>query len=486
MNKPIRTIAVFCLALFLALMVNVTYLQFWKSDRLDEDPRNQRVLQASYSSERGAILVGRTPIAESTPVDDRYEFQRLYPQPFLYAPATGYFTFGNSTGVEASQNAVLSGDDPRFFVRRLVDMLSNEPAQGGNVQLTLDPAAQKAAFDGLRALGDGVEGAVVAIEPDTGKILAMVSLPSYDPNKLASHDFDAVENDYQRLLEDDRDPLINRALATRLFPGSTFKVVTAAAALSSGKYEGPDALVPGGATFQLPQTSGESGLIDNEGRNCGSGEITLRQAMEQSCNTSFAKLAIDVGAEEMFRQAERFGFNADYLEDIKGQARSVFPADLSEPEVGQAGFGQFDVQATPLQMAMVMAAIANRGVLMRPYLVNQVQSAEYDAETTRPEEISQAVSDDVARTLTEVLVSTVDNGTAAPSAIPGVRVAGKTGTAQRGVEGQPPYGWFISFAPADNAEVAVAVMIEEAPGRSIAGGALGGPIAKAVMEAVLQ
>ena len=370
-------------------------------------------------------------------------------------------------------------------MRRLVDLFSNSGQQGGSVQLTIDAAAQQAAYDGLKALGPGVEGSVVAIEPSTGKILAMVSLPTYDPNRLSSHDFNSVADNYDRLDKDPAEPLLNRAIQKRLFPGSVFKLVTAAAAIESGKYDSADALVPGGATFQLPQTSDDSGLIDNEGRPCGNGEIPFRQAMEQSCNTSFAQLAIEVGAEGMLQQAEAFGFNSDYLEDLGPQAQSTFPADASEPEIGQAGFGQFNVQATPLQMAMVAAAIANQGKEMRPYVVKELQSAEYDAETIDPEQLSDAVSPETADVLTELMVSTVDNGTASPAAIPGTPVAGKTGTAQRGIPNEPPYGWFVSFAPAQDAQVAVAVMIEEAPGHEIAGGALGGPIAKAVMEAVL-
>jgi len=486
MNRPIRTVSLFCLLLFVALLANATYLQFWRAGALDDDPRNQRVQQASYSSERGAILVGRTPVAQSTPSDDRFEFQREYPQPLMYAPLTGYFTFGDSTGIESALDDVLSGEDARFFVRNLVDLVSNEQQNGANVELTINARAQRAAYEGLSALGPEVEGSVVAIEPDTGRVLAMVSLPTFDPNELASHDFDAVGRAYDRLEAAEGDPLLNRAVQTRLFPGSTFKVVTAAAALESGKYDDADSLVPGGATFQLPQTSGDSGLVDNGGRSCGTGEITLRQAMEQSCNTTFAQLALEVGAEAMLEQAEKFGFNSDYLEDLPGQARSVFPEELNPPELGQAGFGQFDVQATPLQMAMVAAGIANGGVVMRPYVVSEVQSPDYDAETAEPEELSEAVSPATADVLTDLMVSTVDDGTAAPAAIPDVAVAGKTGTAQRGVEGQAPYGWFISFAPATDARVAVAVMIEEAPGQEIAGGALGGPIAKAVMEAILS
>jgi len=231
MNKPIRTISIFCLLLFLALMVNATYLQYWKAGKLNDDPRNRRVLVASYSRERGAILVGRTAVAESKESTDEYKFQRTYPRPLEYAPITGWFSYYSSTGIERTQNDVLSGDDSRLFVTKLVDLVSNNPPQGGNVLLTINPKAQDAAYNGLKALGPDVQGAVVALEPSTGKVLAMVSLPTYDPNKLASHDLAQVTQDFKTLNDDPTEPLLNRAIQTRLPPGSTFKVVTAAAAI---------------------------------------------------------------------------------------------------------------------------------------------------------------------------------------------------------------------------------------------------------------
>ena len=488
MNKPIRTISMFCLLLFVALMLNATYLQFWRADSLDKDPRNRRVIEAAYSRERGAILVGREPVAESVPSDDRYEFQRTYPIPFKYAPVTGYFSFFSQTAIEQTQNEVLSGEDPRLFVTKLVDLLSNDPNKGGSVQLTLDPEAQDAAYEGLDALPGNVEGAVVALDPATGKILAMVSLPTYDPNKLASHDLDEVTSTYERLDADESEPLVNRAIAKTLPPGSTFKIVTAAAAIESGNYTASSE-VPGGSTYRLPQTSGESGVIDNEGRDCGTDRIPFVQAMENSCNTTFAALANELGAEAMLKQAEAFGFNSTYLEDLRPQAESVFPADMNPPETGQSGIGQFEVRSTPLQMAMVMGAVANNGVVKRPYIVDEVQSAEYDVlEKTEDSDLSQAISSSTAADLTQLLVSTVDNGTASPAAIPGISVAGKTGTAQSGIDDVAPYAWFVSFAPADDPQVAVAVMIESAdiPRGEIAGGQLGGPIAKAVMEAIIN
>jgi peptidoglycan glycosyltransferase len=337
----------------------------------------------------------------------------------------------------------------------------------------------------------------VAIEPKTGRILAMVSLPSYDPNDLATHDFSASQKAYERLDHDPHEPLVNRAIQTRLFPGSTFKVVTASAAIENGLYSSDDE-VPSGATWQTPGTTGESNVIDNEGRyGCNPEKIPFATAMAQSCNTAFAKMAVELGPEKMREQAEKFGFNSDYLEDLSPQVQSVYPTgtenadgehvELNDAQTAQTGFGQFEVQATPLQMAMVVSALGNHGTLMRPYLVDEVQDSEYNTlEKTDPEEIREAVSPTTADEVTDLMVATVNEGTAYPAAIPGVTVAGKTGTAQRGVPGKPPYGWFVGFAPAQDAQVAVAVMIQEAPGKEIAGGQLGGPVAKAVMEAILN
>lgn len=485
MNRPIRIMGVVTLVLFLALMVNATYLQYVNAGSLNKDPRNRRVIEAAFSRDRGPIVVRRNAVAESIKSDDQYKYQRVYSQPFRYAPVTGYFSFDSQTGIEQTQNAVLSGDDPRLFVTRLVDLVNNASPKGGQVLLTLDPAAQNAAYDSLSALGDDVEGSVVALEPETGKVLAMVSLPTYDPNRLAAHDRAAVAEAYEELLADPAEPLLNRAIQTRLPPGSTFKIVTAAAAIENGLADGAESMVPGGPTYRLPQTTV---VIDNGGRDCGTDKITLTQALENSCNTTFLALADDLGLEKMLTQAEAFGFNSVYLDDLRPQARSVFPDDMDRPETNMAGIGQFEVSATPLQMAMVAGAVANAGVVMKPYLVDEVLSPDLDVlDKTEPTEISEAISPGTASELTKALVSVVENGTGTAAQIPGVEVAGKTGTAEN-CEDCTNYAWFVSFAPANDPEVAVAVMIQGAdiPPDDIAGGALGGPIAKAVMQAVLD
>ena len=486
MNKPIRTISIFCLLLFLALMVNVTYLQYWKAGKLDDDPQNRRVLVASYSRERGAILVGRKPVAESVKSNDVYKYQRKYPKPEEYAPLTGWFSYYSTTGIEQTQNDVLSGDDSRLFVTRLVDLLSNNPSKGGNVQLTIDPAAQDAAYQGLTALGSGAEGAVVALQPSTGKILAMASTPSYDPNKMASHDLTAVSKNYKQLLHDPSQPLLNRATQTVLPPGSTFKLVTSAAALESGDYT-PTSRVPGGSSLNLPQTGND--LHNENGVSCGGSQITLTQALDVSCNVSYGWLGMQLGDKALRAQAEKFGFGQHYFDDLSPQAISRFPSgNLAPPYEAYSAIGQYEVAATPLQMAMVAAGIANGGTVMKPYLVDEVQSADLDVlEKTNPSEFSQAVSPQTARDLTGMMESVVEQGTGTPAQIPGVKVAGKTGTAQSTPD-RPPYAWFVSFAPADDPQVAVAVLVQSSNTErsEIAGSRLCAPIAKSVMEAVIK
>jgi peptidoglycan glycosyltransferase len=484
-NKPIRVVSVFCLVLFMALLVNSTYLMYVRADTLSDDPRNRRVTTAAFSRERGAILVGKEAIARSVPSDDQYKFQRTYSQPFKYAPITGYFSWFSQTGVERSQNDVLAGDDSRLFVTRLVDMLSNTDPKGGNVLLTIDAAAQDAAWAGLEALPGDAQGAVVALQPTTGRVLAMASTPTFDPNNFASHDFDAVREVDERLNSDPSEPLINRATGTTLPPGSTFKLVTAAAAIESGKYDA-ESMVPGGFRFQLPQS--ETTVPNYDGGNCGGRRITMTQALQVSCNVTFLSLANELGNEAMADQAEAFGFNSTSLEDLGGQAESLYPRDMDPPQTALSGIGQSSVTATPLQMAMVAAAIANGGDVMRPYVVEEVRAPNLSVlDRTDPQSISKAISSSTADELTEMMVATVAAGTASPAQIPGMDVAGKTGTAQSSGD-RPPYAWFVSFAPADDPQVAVAVLVQSSDTSpdEIGGGRLGGPIAKAVMEAVIN
>lgn len=485
MNRPIRIMSVVCLGMFLALLLNATWLQYVKADDLNDRPGNRRVQDAEFSRERGAILVQGRPVAESRKSSDKYKFQRRYPQGPRYAALTGYYTYYSRWQLEQTQNSVLSGSDPRLFVNRVIDLLDNAQPAGGSVSLTVNPRAQNAAYDGLQALGPETKGAVVALEPSTGRILAMVSNPTYDPNALATHDLGDVVRRYRALERNPRKPLLNRAIQEVYPPGSTFKLVTAAAALSSGQFT-PESQVPGGARLNLPQT--DTDLPNSGGGTCGGDRISLTRALDVSCNVAFGWLGLQLGGDALREQAEKFGFGERYLEDLQGQAPSRFPADPDEPQSALSAIGQFDVAATPLQMAMVTAAIANGGTVMRPYVVDEVTSPDLEPlEKAEPRALrTGAVSSSVARDLTAMMVSVVNNGTGAPAQIPGVQVAGKTGTAQSAAE-RSPYAWFVSFAPADDPAVAVAVIVEDAgvAGDAISGGGLAAPIAKAVMEAVI-
>ncbi|MET3961903.1 peptidoglycan glycosyltransferase [Marmoricola sp. OAE513] len=497
MNRPIRNLATGCLVLFLALIANATYLQFFKADdltSLTKHPNNARVSNAAFSAPRGDILVNGRAVAHSKKSDDEFKYLRTYRFGAEYAHVAGFFARGRIGAVEASENSVLTGESPELFVNRVGDILSNKPPAGGNVSLTINAAAQRAAYEGLKKLGNNVRGAVVAIEPSTGKILAMVSSPTFNPNRLATHDFPKANATYLRLLKNDLVPLNNRAIEERLPPGSTFKLVTAAAALSSGKFT-PDSLVPGGASLDLPLTS--KNLPNENGGSCGASKITLTRALDVSCNVAFGSVGLKLGADALREQAEKFGFNkksyfTDLDDPLTSQVTSIFPTKVDAPQTAYSAIGQFEVSATPLQMAMVSAAIANNGRVMKPYLVNEILSSDLDViKGFNPEPLNpdspQAISAGVASKLTEMMVSVVDNGTGRPARIPGIAVAGKTGTAQSAPK-RPPYAWFTSFAPADNARVAVAVLIQDAGVErdQISGGGLAAPIAKAVMEAVLD
>jgi penicillin-binding protein A len=395
---------------------------------------------------------------------------------------TGFYSYlYGRGGIELTMNSELNGSDPSMAFRRIIDVISNRPQQGGSVTLTLNAAAQQAAYKGLGSK----TGAVVAIEPKTGKILAMATTPSYDPNRLASHDSTKVDAAWKSLTEDKDRPLSNRAAQELYPPGSTFKLITAAAALSSGKYT-PETKVNSPAELPLPQTTVP--LVNEDGKNCGgSNNATLTIALRYSCNTAYGGIGLALGPDALREQAAKFGFGSRPLAELPSVATSQFPGDPNEPQTAQSAIGQFDVRATPLQMAMVAAGIANKGELMKPYLVQSVRTPDLKTVSeTKPESLHQAVTPEVAAQLTAMMVDVVNNGTGKPGQISGVQVAGKTGTAQTSKD-RPPYAWFTAFAPANDPKIAVAVLIEKAgvARDDIAGGKLAAPIAKSVMEAVL-
>jgi penicillin-binding protein A len=480
--RSVRRLAAIVSVLLFALLANLTYLQYFAASEIRARPANSRTLLEEYSRERGPILLGSTAIASSIPTKDQLRFLRQYARGPLYAPATGFYSLVyGATGIERAENSVLSGSDDRFFVDRVQQLFAGRGVKGGAVRLTIDPRAQKAAYDGLA----GRTGAVVAIDPRTGAILAMASSPSFDPNLLSSHDPASIRKAYEKYDSDPAKPMLNRPLVMTLPPGSTFKLVTAAAALESGQYQ-PDTEVPGPASLDLPNTS--KNLNNWSGTACGPGGVTtLANALAVSCNTAFASIGLDLGDDALRAQAEKFGFDTGFEIPLRA-ATSRFPADPDEPQTAMSAIGQFDVTATALQMAMVGAGIANNGQVMSPYLVSEILSPELETlETAEPTAFSQAMSPTNAAQLLAMMVGVVEQGTGSNARIPGVPVGGKTGTAQTGND-QKAHAWFVGVAPAvpGGTEIAVVVVLQNGGGAAeISGNALAAPIAKAVMEAVV-
>ena len=481
MNTPLRHLATVMLVMFLALMGSATWVQFVQAPDLNADSRNVRTLYREFGNARGPIVVAGGAVARSVKVDDPFGYQREYTDGELYSAVTGFYSVVHgSSQLERAANDQLTGRGDQLFFSRLRDLVTGRKPEGAAVETTIVEAAQRAALEGL---GDQ-QGAVVAIEPSTGRILAMVSTPGFDPNALASHDVSAANTAYAELAAADGNPLRSNATLEIYPPGSTFKLVTAAAALESGEYDASSTL-PAPVRLDLPQTSATIGNFGGGG--CGANPITLADALRVSCNTAFAQLGMDLGDDALREQAERFGFDDASLTIPMSVTASRFPAEANAPQTAQSAIGQFDVAATPLQMAMVSAGIANDGKVMRPYVVERVRAANLSVVSqTKPEVLSTAVSPGTAAQLTDMMVGVVANGSGTSAQIPGVQVAGKTGTAQT-ADDAAPHAWFTAFAPADDPQVAVAVLVEHggSAGSEATGGRVAAPIARAVIQAVL-
>ncbi len=483
MNEPLRKLSGVVVIMIVTLMAATAYIQTIQAPALNADGRNVRTIYREYGKNRGPIVVAGTSIVTSVPVRDPFKYQRSYVSGTLYGHVTGFFSIANgSTEIESKENAFLNGTAPALWLDRLSGLLTGAEPQGSSVELTLDPAVQKTAYD---ALGNQ-RGAVVAIEPSTGKILALVSTPGYDPNALASHNTSSAAKAYQGLLKADGSPLENRAIRGRTYPpGSTFKLVTSAAALESGDYT-KDSVIPAPHRYQLPQSKS---FLRNYGdvRCSPSGQMTLAEALTVSCNTAYAELGVRLGAEKLAEQAEAFGFDTPLSIPLT-VAPSHVDADANPPMTALAAIGQGNDRATPLQIAMVSAAIANRGELMKPYVVQTIRGANLDVvQDTKPNQLRRSVSPQTAAQLTDMMIDVVDRGSGTGAQISGIDVAGKTGTAETS-KNVPPHAWFTGFAPANDPKVAVAVIVEQGGslGSEATGGKIAAPIAKAVMEAVLR
>jgi penicillin-binding protein A len=491
MDRQIRRLAVGFLVLFAALAVNVNYLQVVAADRIANNTANKRLLIQEYDIDRGDILAtdGQTVLATSEATSGDLKYQRIYPQEenLGYGHLTGYHSFIFSrTELEQSYNQYLSARADELFPQRFIDQLLGRDEKGANLVLTIDPQLQEIAAQQLRSAG---EGAVAALDPRTGEVLALYANPTYDPNPLASHVPEEVRRAYRQLDPQEPDsPLVSRATDTFFPPGSSFKIVTAAAALESGR--GPDHLLPNPPTLDLPQTDDD--LENFGGGQCSGGsQIDMASALQQSCNVYFAGLGLELGPQALIEQSERFGMNRDIPFDIpfvEGQIPGLEAFEDDLPAVAQSAIGQRDVRVNVLQMALIAGAIGNDGVQMVPRLVRRIEDPKGRVlREFGPEEYGRPMASENAAALADMMVAVVSGGTGTAAQIPGIEVAGKTGTAQT-AEGENPHAWFVAFAPAQDPEIAVAVVVLNGGdlGSEATGGQLSAPIARAVMEAHLQ
>ncbi len=499
MNTPLRRVGLAMLAMIVLLLANATYIQIVKADDYRTDSRNRRILLEEYSRQRGKILTADEQIiANVKSTTGRLQYQRTYVNGPLYAPVTGYYSVRyGSTGLERAEDEILNGSDDRLFVRRLSDLITGRDPRGGNIVMTIDSRVQTAAYNAMTQAG--FTGAVVAIKPDDGQILAMVSTPSYDPSGLAVGDSQAQEEAYNQYRDENNPakPMLNRAISDNYQPGSTFKLITAAAALADGKDRNSQVTTAPGINVLNGDTNcdtDESTCLANYSRGtCGTG--TLESALEKSCNTAFAQLADQLGEDKLREQAAKFGVGETDLRI----PMSVVPSCLGSradnqcmvipdrPSLFQSGIGQKDVRLTALQNAVVAGTIANGGTRMRPQLVQKILAPDLDEISGYdPDEVDEAMDSDDAAELRDRMVKSEEN-TGGDGKIDGVRIASKTGTAETGLDPKnaPPFAWYVAFAPADNPQIAVAVVVES---KDVAatGGKLSAAIGRATINALVR
>jgi peptidoglycan glycosyltransferase len=487
MNRALRRISIASLLMFVVLLLNVNYLQAFQADNLTGLPGNVRAFERQFQQQRGPIVAadGSTILAESVAHKSSvYKFQRVYPHGRLYAPVTGYDSIFGKTGLELAEDKLLSGNDSRLIVRNFVTMVTGKKPLGAQVTTTIDPNSQAAGYNALRATG--LSGGVVALNPQTGAILALVSLPTFDPNGYATFNGAKLNKVDKANRDSPAQPLLNRAINQTYPPGSTFKVVTSSALFSSGTYN-PQTVVNAPTQLTLPGT--QTTLINFDGLPCGNGKVQIIYAFTVSCNTAFGALGMKIGGAALHDQAGKFGMNDPGLTIPLPVSPSVTPLLTDPAQTAMTAIGQFDDTVTPLQEAMFSAAIGNGGVLMKPYLVQQVQAQDLSTVVSAsPEVLSEAVSPSVADQVRSMMLSVVQNpaGTAhtatADLQARGVVVGAKTGTAQNGINNTGlDDAVFTCFAQSGNRQIAIGVVVR--------GGGEGAdaaaPVAVAIIKAYL-
>ena len=486
MNKTLRQLFTAVIVLFTILGLSTTIITAIRATSLNADARNTRALYHEFGAPRGSILAADgTVLAKSDPSNDAFKYQRSYSNGPLYAPVTGFFSISQRAdrGVEASRNSLLSGESDSLFWQRIKSTLTGSDNKGANIETSISTSLQQVAYN---ALGNQ-SGSVVAIEPKTGRILAMVSTPSYDPNVLATHDGNALTQNYANLTQDPANPMLNNATSQLFPPGSTFKTVVAATALETGQYQ-PDTQIPAGASYTLPGTVTDLTNVEYQA-NGSNGSISFEDALAYSSNTAFAQLAVSLGQDKIADMATKLGFGSSIVVDgtdstglpMKAVA-SHFPTSMTDDKLALASIGQGDVTETPLQNAMIAAAIANDGTLMRPTIVDRVRASDLSVlSETKASTMSEPFSADTANKLTQMMQAVVTKDSTS-LAITNVSVAAKTGTAQIG-NGERIDGWTVGFAPADNPKIAVAVVVHNVRGFGVS---TAGPVMKKVMQEALK
>lgn len=484
MNRSIRAVTIFCLLLVVAMVANLTWIQGFQTDRLAKNSLDRRQYYDMKSRQRGQISAGGEILAHSVKgANDMYN-REYVSDPDAFGPVEGYLSDRYGTaGIEASQNNILNGTDDSLFTKRFTDTLTGKETEGANVELTIDPKTQRVAYDAMTSRG--YSGAVVALRPSTGEVLALASTPGYDPRSIVTSNAEEAQQNWAALNNNPESPLLNHATQQTLPPGSTFKLITTAAAMEKNNVNANTTVT---AEPQITLPDSYTTMENYDGERCGSGSVTtLSTAFTLSCNTTFAQLGMAAGTEQFKKTAKAFGVG----ETADGFGLPVQTSTVGEiadqPSLAQSSIGQRDVSITPLQDAIIAATIANKGKRMKPYLVKQItDSSLKPIKTTKPEQVNTAINEDIANRITQLMIGS-EKGT---SGYAGADIASKTGTAEHGENSRSskPHAWYVAFGPSQNADVAVAVVVENGGdrGQAATGGSVAAPIGRAVIAQALK